>query len=256
MDKSFTPELWEAVIDAIVGITNKIAGEECGLRLRLLLLGLKDSIANIKGDLFTPFWNPSGNDMTVEINTVAMVLIYAEVFRSQGLSWGDISQMAIVGYGDDNVIATNKELLPGVTQKFREVSGMVLTDASKKTELEVKSLGEIQFLKRTLRFDPDAREWMAPLDEASLIKMLLYRGKSTLSSMDYEAELLSTAMRYALLQGRDGFNKWESFCLSLAKKYHLDDNPRFLKYKFDEFVADYVKGTFSDWLPYDLKHDS
>lgn len=243
MDKSWTPALWDAVISLAKRLTEFSAGAVMARKLELLLFALKDAIIEIKGDLMVLFWNPSGNDITVELNSLAVCIIIESVNRLL------MVVVAWITYGDDMVLATDRKLPDNYAATFTQISGIGLTDGAKRAVLRELPFEEISFLKRHFRFELENGCWMAPLDESSIVKMLLYREKSSLSPSDHEVALVEAALRYALLHGRAKYGAWVDLLTSLplGKYVAVPD--------FDEFLVSYAGGGFSDWTDRQALHE-
>lgn len=243
MDKSWTPCLWDAVIQLIERLTTFSAGRKIGRKLELLLYALKDAIIEIKGDLMVLFWNPSGNDITVELNSLAVCIIMQTVclVLLVSVDW--------MTYGDDMVLATDDKLPDEFAPTFTRISGIGLTDGAKRAVLRELPFEDLSFLKRHFRFEKENGCWMAPLDESSIVKMLMFREKSALTPSDHEIALIEAALRYALLHGRVKYAAWVQLLTALPIGAHVKVPD------FDEFLVSYAGGQFTDWTDRQALHE-
>lgn len=233
MDKNWTPQCWDAVALAIKEITLFSAGEQLAWEAWALVMSMKEAIIYLKGDMFTLYWNISGNDITVQLNSILMSILLIHVARERGV------QVAPITYGDDVVMGTQEPLPEDFFHHFTSITGFPVTDGQKNASPTAVAIGDLVFLKRRFRYDFEVRRWTAPLEEASIVKMLLYRGKSSLTWTDHERALVEAASRYALLHGRRVYESWEPFLRT------LDPQAKILNY--DEAMQAYAIGKYSDW---------
>jgi hypothetical protein len=105
-----------------------------------------------------------------------------------------------VNYGDDDVWAIADEIVEWFNQKtiseaYREL-GMTYTDEAKSTELTpFRKLGEINFLKRTFRWDESQCRYRAPLALSTILEMAMWNH----GSID-QHELTATVMENAVME--------------------------------------------------------
>lgn len=239
IDKMWTPQCWDAVAMVIYRVTLISAGELAAWRAWALVMAMKEAIVNVKGDLFTPYWNLSGNDITVQLNSILLSLMMQHMRVTYGY------EFEILTYGDDNILGSMTPLGATFAADFTRDTGFVLTDGRKRATPEAMTIAELTFLKRQFRYDRQLRRWMAPLSLSSIMKMLLYRGKSALSPLDHEAQLLEAAQRYLVLHGREVYDEWSQLleeCGAPPRDWH-------------EFAAQYDTGVFTDWMDRSTVHD-
>jgi len=240
MDKMWTPQCWDAVAEVIRRITAISAGERAGFEAWALVMAMKEAIISVKGDLFTAFWNISGNDITVELNSILLSLMLEKTRRHYGIEFLTLT------YGDDNINVSEDPLPADFFQTFTRITGFQVTDANKNATPQAEALTEVSFLKRTFRYDEEYECWCAPLSESSIVKMLLFRGRSPLSPTDHEDQLVDAANRYAVLLGRRRYEEWRALLSTLTARPLLH---------YDDAMKDYSEGTFSDWCAREIVHD-
>lgn len=245
VDKNWTPEVWDATILFAKIVTEECAGAAVARKFELLLMGLKDAVISIKGDLAVLNWNPSGNDLTVELNVIMLTLMFRKVFKELGL----LQFLWWILYGDDSILRSKVRLPDNFFSEFRRITGMELTNGAKTLTLapEPVPIEQLVFLKRNFRYDREYRTWTAPLQETSIVKMLMFRGKSTLSPLDHEVELVEAAGRYAVLLGRERYAVWKDFLREVCPLASLQD--------YDIAMEAYVLGKYTDWMDRNLVHD-
>lgn len=241
MDKMWTPELWDAVAEVVKEITAFSAGEVAGWEAWALVMAMKEAIIDVKGDLFTAFWNPSGNDITVELNSIALSLMMIAVQLITKTS------MAINTYGDDLGGGSNTLLPDTFFLDFTALTGFKATDGSKSSTPVATTLEGIVFLKRRFRYDQEYKVWVAPLEVSSVVKMLMFRGKSALSPPDHERELIETAARYLVLQGEETYARWSARLLEVCPEATLPD--------YRDSMEKYALGQYTDWANRAVAHD-
>lgn len=134
---------------------------------------------DFNGDLVQFFGsNASGHCVTVIVNCIANSIYGRFVFRRCGLDVKMFkSNVHLMTYGDDNIMGIS----PEVSDVFNHTSlmnvladiGVTYTMADKDAKsVPLVSIWETTFLKRGWRFEPELGSIVAPIEEASIGKML------------------------------------------------------------------------------------
>ncbi len=268
LDKSYRGEYFEADAYIDYGVGWYIG---CAPRRSYEIShGLKHTLYCIKGDVFHTFWNPSGNDKTVEINSKIMSIgdrycyyqsvpteaipyltNYVQNFFSNPIPDGDLSKFctyrrdnALVTYGDDFLKNSRLPLSPRYTQEWKEF-GLTVTDASK-GEFRRKSLHEVQFLKRNLVFSKEFDQYITPLDKKSLARTLVIKKDTSLSDRDDACESMSQVLREAVYHGEVFYNRLRDKFLDVADKLHLS-GPYLELPPYSQRADEVRQGVFKTW---------
>lgn len=165
---------------------------------------------HLVGDTFY-MWNhsqPSGCPMTTILNCGYHSISARYVFMICALRYCPTLSSLLnfrryvrhVNYGDDDVWAIADEIVEWFNQKtiseaYREL-GMTYTDEAKSTELTpFRKLSEINFLKRTFRWDESQCRYRAPLALSTILEMAMWNH----GSVD-QHELTATVMENAVME--------------------------------------------------------
>lgn len=191
--------------------------------LTLLKGALSDIITpNIlfDGDLYRfANGNPSGNLITVQLNSICnslmMRYVYYKLNRRVKKSF---SQNVKLGtYGDDNAMGVKEDCTwfnhTACQREFAEV-GVGYTMADKDADsVPYIPLSKVSFLKREFRTHPELGKTVAPIEEASILKKFHFVKKPSESPLSFDAQFGSYtdgAFREAYLHGRDFYNEFSS----------------------------------------------
>ena len=156
---------------------------------------------------------PSGNPMTAIINTIYNNIVFRLAFLFAGL---DITLFNTLVYlcalGDDNIFSVH----PSLVEHFNEMvmpdlmakCGMVYTTELKETAVvPLRLITEVEFLKRSFRFDETLNRYVAPLREEVFGTMLQWTKKDS-DGDQITVDNMSMVLKEASLHGEDVFNKW------------------------------------------------
>lgn len=173
--------------------------------------------------------NPAGHPGTVDVNGCVNAL-YVRV------GWYDIKPAAemrlfhetvsLITYGDDNVMSViedcpwfNHTTLQGALAQFGVKYTMADKTAASRPYIDIK---EVSFLKRGFVWSQDLEKWVAPLERASIFKMLHTVNKSSAISMEeQQAEVLANANREFFLHGREDFLDAHEKLRDIAERMEL-----------------------------------
>lgn len=198
--------------------------QEMGLseeELTLLKGALSDIVTpNIlfDGDLYRfANANPSGNLITVQLNSICnslmMRYVYYKLNRRVKKSFNQNVKLGT--YGDDNAMGVKEDCTwfnhTACQREFAEV-GVGYTMADKDADsVPYIPLSEVSFLKREFRAHPELGKIVAPIEEASILKKFHFVKKPSESPLSFEAQFgayTDGAFREAYLHGRDFYNKF------------------------------------------------
>lgn len=174
--------------------------------------------------------NPSGHPLTVIVNGLANCLYmrycYSKILNKPCTDFKQ--QVKLMTYGDDNVGNVSNE----ICQLFNHTSisncladvGITYTMADKEAKsVPFIDISQVSFLKRTWIYDPDVDAYLAPLEEASIDKMLTVCVKSkTICEKEQACAVLSTAVREYFYYGVEKFTQKRNLFMEIARECDLD----------------------------------
>lgn len=274
-DKSWNPEFWDAVA-WVVTILARHAGVDCDLAHNCVV-GLKHCRYDIKGDVFTSYWNPSGHDATVEWNGIFMSIAHRyEFYRAHpdlvaanldvipelfdAFSGKDMRLLyrsvmpfrlsrALVHYGDDSLMNV-AEYCPEefVYDVWLHELGVQMLDAKTKSALaDAKPLAEVSFLKRAFVWDEDLDSYRCPIEKKTLARMLAMKKDSTLSRWDHACVAIANVMREAVLHGEEFYNSLYPKVCSFGVENDLIGNKYWDVPTYEVRRGELKDGKFSSW---------
>jgi len=248
-----------------------------------LIHGIRNGIFVYKNDFFIiGATNSSGNDKTVEINSIDNALnqryAYYRMKYPNGLPdpfkrvvldiqmrfMSDMSciqsldptmftfkhDVGLGTYGDDAIVAISKDCLFYDTLKIVPLmaeKGMTYTSGNKDTEILFSPLSKLTFLKRSFVWDEVLNRYIAPISLKTLAKMLVMCNKSTLSAVDHGACLLSDVMREAAYHGENFYEEMKGRCDYVSIKYGIDHSKYYQVPLYGVYRERMVLGTFRTW---------
>jgi hypothetical protein len=173
---------------------------------------------------------PSGCWLTALINSIYNHISFRVAFQ---FADHDIktfnSNVVLYVLGDDNVFSVSADLedtfneltLPGLMAKL----GMSYTTESKGVALtKFRRLEDIEFLKRSFRYDPKLNRWVAPIQIKSIAEMLNWTQKGILGDT-IAVDNVGSAIKEFSLHGKKVFDEWVPPLLELKTIYYPDINP-------------------------------
>jgi len=276
MDKSWQSGMFEFIALMVYAMA-RVIGVDAYKAYRLIL-SVKHVTHSVKNDLFRAPQNPSGSDITVEMNGLCISLGERYVYyKSRNLSSHQVSEVnswftgffdapvppkmdfldfrtnvALITYGDDNLKAFRNPPAPDYLVTWREELGMVMTPADKTkaaaNTLEPVDPSEISFLQRKCRYDPDIDMYVWPLSMRSITRMLITERGSSLTQADYAATILTEAHREMVYHGRQPFNEFLVRARGLAEKHNLARNPHLRLETFEHWLEVIKNGAFRTWV--------
>jgi hypothetical protein len=198
-------------------------------------------------------WNhsqPSGNPATVIINclynSLSVRLCWSIlVSRLPTLQRADYVSMkafnkhvAMVAYGDDNVLNISAEVLPWFNMEtlvlaFAEF-GMIYTDELKSGKIiKSKKLEEIQFLKRSFRYDLVQKRYRAPLTLETILEMPNWYRKCV-DPDTAVGQILEDAIHELAQHDEETYDEHIGKFINACKK--VENSPRLETYKSYQLV--------------------
>jgi hypothetical protein len=169
---------------------------------------------DFNGDLIEFYGsNPSGHALTVIVNSLANSLYMRYTFIvlrpiAEHRSFKEL--VALWTYGDDNVMGVSEEAQwfnhTAIQNTLVDVD-IEYTMADKEAKsVPYISIRDASFLKRTWRWEGELGVHVAPLDPASIEKMLLIcTQKPNICEQAHAEQIVSTAVREYFFHGRDIF---------------------------------------------------
>jgi len=274
LDKSFSGELFDFVALTVFAMTWAIGLDAMGSYL--LVLAVKNTRFCIKNDLFSEYWNGSGNDATVEINGICMSLGQRYVYYRNRWDESPVEKMEFIRdymnnffqnpipvakvylryrednilwtYGDDQIFACLAGLASNFEEIWRDEIGITMTDASKEGRMRPKHLTDVQYLKRKFRYDADLGRWVTPLDKKTMARMLMLKNDSTLTFMDGAAVSLTECLREAVYHGREFYTELRDRFIDASTKAGIHRNGYLLLPEFDHYKSKILDGSFQTWV--------
>jgi hypothetical protein len=185
-------------------------------------------LVDFNGDLVT-FWgsNPSGHPLTVIINSIANSLYVRYTYHESGHDLSTFSDnVSLLTYGDDNIMGVSEDCEGfdhTVIQDALAKIGVVYTMADKLSEsIPFIHINDANFLKRSWRYDKEHRVYTAPLEEASIHKMLcVYVKSKTITAGEQISEIIRSAQREWWHYGQDVFEDRTSALKSVIEECDL-----------------------------------
>lgn len=132
--------------------------------------------------------------------------------------------------------------------------GIKATNAKKDNSIvRYVKLGDLEFLKRTFRYDYDFKTYVAPLNEASIIKSLSCVLPPKSASLDeIVASNIDTALFEYKFHGRKKFNYMRKVLIGLAQKHDIEHMVVFKDLTFDDMLEEW-KTKYSRVITADTK---
>lgn len=204
-----------ARIHAAAGFTSA----ECG---EIMCIGYDTafSVVNFSGDLVEFFGtNPSGHPLTVIVNSIvnSLYMRYVFVVLNPEHTAANFKELVrLFTYGDDNTLGVS-DRAPWYNHTTIQAElariGVEYTMADKEAEsIPYINISDIQFLKRTWRFDEDVGNWLCPLDEQSIHKSLTkWLPSGTIDAQAQMVAVISSANSEYFFHGREVFEKHHNF---------------------------------------------
>jgi len=196
---------------------------------------------------------PSGHIITLILNSIINILLMMVAFDElcPGMNFFDEVFPATVG--DDNISGISFKVadrfnLVTITPVYSRM-GYTVTDATKSEVVSpFVDPSNMQFVKRRFRYEPLIEQYVAPLEEDSIYKMLSYwtfKNEAGSSYTERMSQCLDVAQREMFLHGRKKFDDFVHNFKDECDKIEL----YVYWYSFDELLDKYKSGKemFMNW---------
>lgn len=227
-DKTASAKAMMCAFEALVGVARLAGYDE---RALTIMEGIATEIAypvyEFNGVILQAFGsNPSGHPLTVIVNNLinSLYLRYAYyVLHANEEVPMFHERVSALCYGDDNVMGVSPQetkFTHTAVSKVLGDAGITYTMADKTSEsVPLISLKDINFLKRGFRYEPDLDRYVAPIEEASISKLLHnVKGKKA-SPADVSFMAIHTANREYFLHGQDVFEEKRSQLEQVGRRH-------------------------------------
>lgn len=147
-------------------------------------------------------------------------------------------------FGDDSLVSVSRSIEEYFNmESFAEFMGRfgvnVTTAAKGIVSEKLMNIEDVDYLKRSFRFDVERQVWTAPLNEKSLFKRLMVLiPSSVLTHEEQCAEAIINTLRDYFEYGRDIFNSNREKLLRIAIKHKLLTHIHTF-YTYDQLVEEY-----------------
>lgn len=187
--------------------------------------------------------NPSGQNLTVFINSLANSLLYRLAYRTASRIPNPPPfrhYVAAMFYGDDSVGCVSKDCTffnnIEMSKKMDEI-GMIFTPPDKSSEHTAFMTGEVEFLKRTSVYIPELKHYVGKLDEMSIYKSLHSVLKSKeCNILDQCSQNIDGALREYFFHGREKYDEMLIKLREIAAEHDLSHRCKDLDVTFDDRV--------------------
>lgn len=226
-DKNMSAAVILAAFDILIDIADKSGFEEEDLIImRAMAHDIAFPVVNMDGDLIMVYgMNPSGHPLTVIINCLVNCLYLRMAFISNNPTLQFKDHVHLATYGDDNIFGVSEDcsFSHTILADFLQSQGIVYTMADKSSvSIPFVDIDDTTFLKRSFRYDHDAKHIMAPLEVASLERSMLYGLPSAAMSAEAQAvEKLNMACLEYFHHGREKFIEERKWVISIVDKHDL-----------------------------------
>lgn len=206
---------------------------------------------------------PSGQNLTVFINNISNGILHRCAYLdSSKLPRGDIlpfrENLRMIFYGDDSTGSVSKKCTwfdNQIMSSMMDDYGMTYTPPDKAgSHPKFRPSGEISFLKRNSRFDPDIKHNVGALEMASIFKSLHCVMKSKhVSEKELCATNIDNALRELFLHGRSEYERRRlqlNIVASECDVAHLCSN---LSKTFDDCLVSWKENYYPDYGSFDLQ---
>ncbi|UCR92479.1 MAG: polymerase protein [Varroa dicistrovirus 2] len=186
---------------------------------------------------------PSGHPLTPIVNNIyngiAFRYCWMRIFENDPCRFDFNKHVYLITLGDDNIFSVDKPY----RQKFNEKSigdymkeiGLTYTSETK-GELSdtLRDITQVEFLKRSWRFEPLTHRWEAPLQLDSILECLNWTKKNSQADQ-ITRDNVDFSLRELSLHGKDKFNEIAPKIIEKSHEY-LDHYP-----EYTDFNSNYFK---------------
>nr|WPV63207.1 MAG: RNA-dependent RNA polymerase [Wufeng shrew dicistrovirus 12] len=236
-DGSLSSQILWAILDAINEWYDD--GEENAQIRRTLWMHIVHAI-HINHDVIyqATHSQPSGCPITAILNSIynsiiiriAYLICAQQYFESSGVDYRSMyyfnAFVAMVSYGDDNLIGINEKILEWFNQLSITVAlsiiGHEYTDEAK-TGIIVpfRNIEEVAYLKRAFKWNPALNRYVAPLDLDTVLEIVQWTKRGLLSDAITLANL-DVTMRELSLHDPHVFDKYKKILMNECRKNNVE----------------------------------
>ncbi len=173
---------------------------------------------------------PSGNPLTTMVNCIYNHIMFRMAFILSGHPINSFNNnVYLIVLGDDNLFSASKEVaenfnelkLPGYMSQLHMTYTTELKDAATQT---FRKLTEVEFLKRSFRFDRTLNRYVAPINLQSIFRPLNWTKKGDGSSQQVVDQISSSLLELSL-HGKYVFEEYSSKLFELKDHYYPNVTP-------------------------------
>lgn len=173
---------------------------------------------------------PSGNPLTAIINTIYnnTLIRIAWVLAELPIEFFN-DNVYVAALGDDIVFS----VAPAFVDQFNELTlptlyskiGLIYTHETKGShEFKFRNIFQVDFLKRSFKYDKALNRWVAPINRRTLYNTLMWTQKSPLKHQ-ITVDNMSFVLREMSLHGHREFDHWRKKLLALCEEFYPDVEP-------------------------------
>jgi hypothetical protein len=278
MDLHISGWLWEVTAMIMYAVAFELGTD--AEATHSLVIGDKNAIHMIKGDIFRLHRNSSGGRNTIHLNSFSLsigerIVWYTERLRNEPdfetkfpreevLAWYGTFYAAprtplrfttVLNYRDHNALATfgddmlcaKRELSPDYAEIWRRAVGLHMTGTGKGDVMRLAPLTEVTFLKRSFVWSEAAGRYLTPLAKSSLARCLVIKKDSTLTDLDAAAVSCTEVMRELVYWGEGEYEAFRTRADAWAEELGFRSNPYYDSRPFSHWWAKVVNGVYAAW---------
>lgn len=216
------------VLDAILGLINRWYGNENPdnhIRSKLWA-EISNSRHIFRNEVYD--WKtglPSGNPLTAIVNTIYNHIAFRMAYQLAGLPISSFNRKVVLkALGDDNIFSVDDSIMSifnemTLVDLMDKIGMTYTTELKQEAVLPFRSIGSVEFLKRSFRFDPTFNRWVAPLRLEAIFIPLNWTKKGV-EGDQITADSISSAISELSLHGIQIFDNYAPKLLDL-KSQHL-----------------------------------
>ncbi|UHK03190.1 MAG: polyprotein [Hangzhou dicistro-like virus 1] len=241
-DGTIPPEVFEVVVNCI----NHWYGdsqEEANVRVTLFneMIHTLQLVENVVYS--THQGNPSGNPLTVVINTMVNFIYildaWIEIYPEKSVE-DFFEECRFIAYGDDNLITVrpkaqkfNQSAITKVLEKY----GITYTSETKTAEqFTFRNLDDLTFLKRGFRTDPEfGNTFRLPVMSEETLESYFYYYREADDVEEQLRENMRAGLLFAAFRGREFYDRYNEKWMRLMRSKNL----RPMVISFDEWVDNF-----------------
>lgn len=187
----------------------------------------------IFGDLIVEMFGgiPSGNYLTFLLNSVLNHMYHVSCWVMMGEKLHEFyDKIYLATHGDDSEFKVTLDKASvfneHTLEEYMGMLGLKYTSETKGvSELPLRHLGEVNYLKRTYRFDDVLQQYVGPLELNSILEPLNWSKKKQYKSITVQN--IDSALRELSLHPKEVFEHWQGKIVAAVKLYlPMEEFPR------------------------------